>query len=302
MIDSGPRERFKTFPPRWSHIYVPTSSRSASLAALALYGPCRAAGRLAHWAAWHAVLLGGATLIPGRSQRWVPPVGPDEWRALEGRWRTHVGPYDTIAVYEQPQATREGCALLPIRDGRAVAFIKLRTTGEDGLSREGRALTLVAGSSVDTFWTPEHIASGSSETVDWLAMSPLPRGRHRPARQPPLPDLIADVQGALAGVPRPRDVPATWRPMHGDLTPWNLRVARDGRLLLIDWEDAGWGPPGADATYFWAAAAALWGTAPPEVDREAAAFWRRRIAHSTRDGADSRLRQRLDRTLETMGG
>jgi aminoglycoside phosphotransferase (APT) family kinase protein len=34
--------------------------------------------------------------------------------------------------------------------------------------------------------------------------------------------------------------------MHGDFVPWNLREDSQGQLWLLDWEDAGWGPPLAD--------------------------------------------------------
>jgi glycosyltransferase involved in cell wall biosynthesis len=47
-------------------------------------------------------------------------------------------------------------------------------------------------------------------------------------------------------LPRPAGTPAHWRPMHGDYVPWNVREDRDGQVWLIDWEDAGWGPPLAD--------------------------------------------------------
>ena len=38
--------------------------------------------------------------------------------------------------------------------------------------------------------------------------------------------------------------------MHGDLVPWNLREDQQGQLWLLDWEDAGWGPPFADVVRF----------------------------------------------------
>ena len=47
-------------------------------------------------------------------------------------------------------------------------------------------------------------------------------------------------------LPRPDRIPSHWRPMHGDYVPWNLREDDRGQLWLIDWEDAGWGPPLAD--------------------------------------------------------
>ena len=41
-------------------------------------------------------------------------------------------------------------------------------------------------------------------------------------------------------------IPPHWRPIHGDYVPWNLREDSSGQLWLLDWEDAGWGPPLAD--------------------------------------------------------
>jgi hypothetical protein len=89
---------------------------------------------------------------------------------------------------------------------------------------------------------------------DWSVreFEPLPPF-HRPARWEPtrIRQVAADVSRALEGrIDRPPDVPAHWRPMHGDLVPWNLREDEDGQLWLLDWEDAGWGPPLADLLRF----------------------------------------------------
>ncbi|MEM9468060.1 MAG: phosphotransferase [Actinomycetota bacterium] len=59
-----------------------------------------------------------------------------------------------------------------------------------------------------------------------------------------LEDLIADLQDSL-GPPRPGSVAA-----HGDLTPWNLRTASDGRRALFDWEHRVYGPDGIDLVRF----------------------------------------------------
>ena len=81
---------------------------------------------------------------------------------------------------------------------------------------------------------------------------PLPQF-HRPARwdQQRIRQVTVDVSRVLAGkLDRPSDIPAHWLPMHGDLVPWNLREDDHGQLWLLDWEDAGWGPPLADLFRF----------------------------------------------------
>jgi len=84
--------------------------------------------------------------------------------------------------------------------------------------------------------------------------------------------ISRDIGEALADYLPNIAVDPSWRPMHGDLSPWNLRRRRG--LFLVDWEDAGWGPPGADEVYFEAAATVVCGRAarrdwsPAAVD-----FW-----------------------------
>ena len=74
--------------------------------------------------------------------------------------------------------------------------------------------------------------------------------------------------------------PATsthWEPMHGDFTPWNLRTKRNQSLFLIDWEDAGWAPPGADEVYYRVVERVLGKAAVvPRLD-EPRAFWIERL-------------------------
>ncbi len=79
--------------------------------------------------------------------------------------------------------------------------------------------------------------------------SPLWIPRHRPARvtDADLLALVDDISDSLRGdeTRAPAAARDLW-PMHGDLTPWNLRADRDGQLALFDWEHAGWGPLHAD--------------------------------------------------------
>ena len=77
---------------------------------------------------------------------------------------------------------------------------------------------------------------------------PLPR-LHQPAtwNADRIRKVAADASLAVEELlPRSDDIPAHWRTMHGDFVPWNLREDAGGRLWLLDWEDAGWGPPLAD--------------------------------------------------------
>ena len=89
----------------------------------------------------------------------------------------------------------------------------------------------------------------------------------------------------LTGIP---EIPSHWQPIHGDLVPWNLREDNEGQLWLLDWEDAGWGPPLADyVRYFVAYQSLRWSSGhriadlmrvtlarePTKVIEEAARFW-----------------------------
>jgi glycosyltransferase involved in cell wall biosynthesis len=118
----------------------------------------------------------------------------------------------------------------------------------------------------------------------------LPR-YHRPAtwNRERIGQVAADICLALAGaLERPADIPSHWRPMHGDLVPWNLREDGRGQLWLMDWEDSGWGPPLADVLRFVVAYQSLapstpariaarvreiLGAEPCEAIQEAASFW-----------------------------
>jgi hypothetical protein len=91
---------------------------------------------------------------------------------------------------------------------------------------------------------------------------------HRPAAwdNARIRRVAADVPRALAGAfERPADIPSHWRPMHGDLVPWNLREDDQGQMWLVDWEDAGWGPPLADLVRFLVAYHSLGWSGPARI-------------------------------------
>lgn len=286
---------FKRFPPRGG-LLVPLSSPRGAAAALDAYAGCRPAAALAHAVAAAAVRAAGPAVLPGPAEAWRPPLAPGHWQALLGDLRRQVHRFDTVAVLERRQPARAGLALLLLDGGRPRAFVKLRPRPAAGLAREADALRRVAAAAPRAFTAPALLDWGTAGAWGWLAVTAL-AGPHRVPRAPRLHDVAADVRRALAGLPRPAGAAPHWTPMHGDLTPWNLRRAARGALLLYDWERAGWGPPGADAVLYRVAEAALYGGRHLPAARwlcarwpEAAGFWAARLrARRAADPGEERL-------------
>jgi hypothetical protein len=294
--------RYHRFPGRRGQVVVPTSSRRAALAALALYAPCRPIPEHLHGLICAAVRLLGTGVLRGGTSQFPAPVAPAEWDQLTGSWNAELGAFDEVALCQRPQAARAGCALLLLRAGRALAFVKVMPAGTAALNTERTALQHVSRSSWKHFVTPEPIASGEVAGWGYLALTPLPPFPHRVPRRPPLALLADEVSGALAGMPRPAAVPAHWQGMHGDFAPWNLRRLASGGLVLYDWEEATWGPPGADLAYYQLTARAVGRTGPDsrvDVPPEVAAFWWTRVHRRGSSGPRERaLKHCLEAALQ----
>lgn len=284
----------KRFPPHGG-LLLPVDSRRAAAGALAAYAGCRPGAALVRRAAagW-AWVLGPGTL-PGHAEAWHPPVPNEAWGALL-RTLHGVVPFGGLAVMERRQPDRAGFGLLLLRGRHPAAFVKLRPLPAPGLDREAAALDRLARAAPRAFAAPALLDRGAVEGWGWLAVTALP-GPHHVPRAPRLADVTEEVRRALSGLPRGAGVPAHWTPMHGDLTPWNLREGPRRRLLLYDWERAGWGPPCADELLYRVAEAALYGGRRVREARwrcarwpEAAAFWAARLAaRRPADAGESRL-------------
>jgi hypothetical protein len=143
---------------------------------------------------------------------------------------------------------------------------------------------------VPSFRVPRRLTS--FRVGDWsVCQSELLPSCHRPAvlDTSRLCEVARDASRALEGaLERPADAQPHWRPMHGDLVPWNLREDHEGHLWLLDWEDAGWGPPLADVVRYIVAQHSLQGSSAeaiaaavrtalagesPAAIGEAAVFW-----------------------------
>lgn len=179
-----------------------------------------------------------------------------------------------------------------LRTGNPVAFLKCRPSGELELDREAAAVAVACGAAPLTFHVPDIIALTSTAGWDTLAFAPLPPQPHRPLPSFPDDSLFEEIARVLGTLPRPLETPSHWIPSHGDCTPWNLRRIDSGVITLVDWECAGWGPPGADKVLYAATAAAVLGVEPPEMDYpEAVALWRSHFSEARKGSRDEGLRR-----------
>jgi hypothetical protein len=66
--------------------------------------------------------------------------------------------------------------------------------------------------------------------------------------------------------------------MHGELAPWTVRELASGDLIILDWENAAWAPPGADEVFYRASVSALLEEPPGPIHvREAVEYWRQKL-------------------------
>lgn len=303
--------RYKRFPPGRGNLLVPLSSKAASRAAIAMYSPSRRRGFLIQQATWHAVGLLGPIAIPGRAQT-IQPLPESNWLGLLATWHESFGSFDTTAIHRPPDPHREGFGVLLLRDGRAVAFVKVRRTSDAAaLHREEVALGLLSEQHPQSFRVTGALAAGSIADWAYLALAPLAPQLHRPASDPPLDRILAEVGNGLRLLPRPDATPEHWTPMHGDCTPWNLRRL-DSALYLLDWESAAWAPPGADEVMYRSTAVVMRLGTPAEYERvasqhpEAVNFWKvhwtSKIDNYVAHGGVPTERALAVQTLKVLGG
>jgi len=254
------------------------SSRADALAALAMYSAVRPRAALAQMVARMGIALFGARILPGKASPWLRPMDDATWAALDQAWRKDLGEYDAIAIYERGHVNRPGSAILLLRGGEPLAFVKVRCTDTASLQNEGQALEEVWRARPRSFSVAQPLGSGAVAGWYYLAMAPMAPHQHRVPSVAPLHAILEELRAALCAHPKPEGMPSHWEPMHGDFTPWNLREMPSGKLMLVDWEYAGWGPPGADEMLYRASHAAVTGRDTGPADRhEAIQFWSDRM-------------------------
>ncbi|MEP2372606.1 MAG: phosphotransferase [Ilumatobacter sp.] len=199
-------------------------------------------------------VAGTSALAPAPSPGW-----PDaSWEELDDELRGTLPGLRLIGAVSPRQPGRERLSLLGHMTGNPVV-VKLgrdEPGGDSGLDRELRALELLAGDPLPGIATPEPLDAGAlrlaDSAVDYLVTTSIALHRQRPAVDEPLRSFESDLGSRLNALSRTgtdADHDSDLVPVHGDLTPWNLRRTPRG-LALFDWEAAGWGAPGSDIALY----------------------------------------------------
>jgi hypothetical protein len=191
--------------------------------------------------------------------------------------------------------------VLLLRRDRPVAFVKvLAGTGRGDIT--WNALEAIAKDPIRDCRVPTPLARGTHAGWTWMATGAIPWLPHRPAHHAPIARITADINERLRPLLDPAGVPAHWEPMHGDLAPWNLRRIGPRATWLLDWDDAGWGPPGADAVYYAATTSLVRGNRPTpgSADDETVQFWLERVRRRLEAGIDRTYNRALVAHLSRM--
>ncbi len=270
--------------PGLAHIGIPPSGRRAAVAALSMYSACQRVPLLAQRAAALAVMAAGPRIIPGRRVPEPQPMSTADWGALRRDVGDAVGDWDDEVLYRRPQPGRHGFALLLLRRDRGLAFVRVSPDPHRTV-HEHDVMAAVHSAGPETFRVARPLAHGRAHGWGWLAVEsgpnyPLGALRAAGVRLRVLQEISQILTESL---PRPDGTPPHWTGSHGDLSPWNLRTERGGRVRVIDWEDAGFAPPGADLLYAGLTAQITFGA--PIVHRAdpEAIDWMRALVEARRD-------------------
>jgi len=295
---SALRQPSLLFPPTADGVLVPRDDRACALLGITMYTASRRSVLLAQRAAHASASVVGLRVLPARRDE----VVIEEWSDLTDSWHETLGDVDSVAMYQR-RDPRAGVTMLACRGGVPVALIKCRHGGA-GLAAEQQALARLEGRSVAGLSFPVPLGHGvSAEGVTWAAQEFVFRRPHRPVLsldQGQLDALSAAIAEACAGLDgeQPGD---DMELAHRDLTPWNLRRDHRGKVWLIDWEDVGWAPRGADAGYLALAASALRrGRGRPVMEPRVADFWRARVRDRVVAGHDAPINARMLRLLDEI--
>lgn len=239
----------------------------------------------------------GPGLIPGRRHQTVQEIPEEVRRDHATAWREWFGEFDDRAIHRPSQTDRNGVALLLLQAGVPRGFVKVRPAWDPGPER--RAMSRLG--EAETFATPAVV--GIHDAGGWtsLGFTALPGHIHTPRVSTPIRAISEEVS-ELISLDSP--CPPGWRPMHGDMGPWNLRSMQGIGPVLFDWEDVAAAPPYADMVFYLAAAEALGLRAreAAEGKAEAVDFWRERIPQRFGGSPrDDRLARAMLRALIKLG-
>jgi len=177
------------------------------------------------------------------NQGFEVPCGWDVWQMLRDFVEDELPNAVEWSFYRSPWRAERFSAFAFDRSGRATAFAQVQPSEDITFHPTGTAAA---------FRVPALVRTVRELRWTLRLFEPLPPYHSPVAWEHHRINAISEqVPSLLAGqVPRPPDLPVHWVPIHGDMTPWNLRVDVRGRLWLTDWESATWGPPAADLVRF----------------------------------------------------
>lgn len=201
------------------------------------------------------------SLVAERHDRPDPVCGWKRWDAILDRVGRipHRVPADWL-YFRSRWAKQRSSALAVDQFGTPLFLVVVEPRGRASVHPESAAPSFRVPACLDSF-----------EYDGWhvRVVEPLPKYHRATVWEPArIRRVVEDIPKSLDGLlRRPVSMPAHWRPLHGDFVPWNLRESSDGRLWLVDWEDAGWGPPLADAVRYLVADRSLKRTSPLATSR-----------------------------------
>jgi hypothetical protein len=219
------------------------------------------------------------------SVQWTTPVDTTLWNQLSAIWVDWFGRFDEVALYRPRQEGRLGFAALLLDGGNGVGFVKWRADWDF----EPEAALIEVASTARSFTTPALTGISSGPGWSTIGLVPIPPGLHSARLRGSPADIAAEVSDLLDPFMAGDSEHQHWRPMHGDMGPWNLRYLDGSGGILFDWELARRGPPGADVAFHFAASRAMRIRADTDLRglEEAAGFWieeiPRRFPGSARD-------------------
>ncbi len=282
------------YPPLHGNLLVPLSSRSAFRAGISMWSACRPMARIVRSLTYHSVrLIGTSPIRLISSVEWETPVDTALWNRLSGVWAGWFGPFDEVALYRPRQEGRFAFAALLLEGGNEVGFVKWRADWD--FEPEARLIEVVSGAR--SFTTPSLVGISTDPGWSTIGLAAIKSGLHSARlRGSPVPPAV-EISDLLDPLIPPDPEHEHWKPMHGDMGPWNLRHLDGCGPILFDWELAQRGPPGADVVFHMAASRAMHLSSDTDssIFDEAARFWAdeipRRFAGSASDQrlADSML-------------
>ncbi|MFK8025854.1 MAG: phosphotransferase [Ilumatobacter sp.] len=177
----------------------------------------------------------------------VDPVWPTQtWEELDDELSSALPGLGLVGAVLPRQPGRRRLSLLGQLTGTEVV-VKLGAVDAE-IRNEAEALALLERNPLPGIATPRPLGAGTirgaNGDADYLVTTSIAIRRQSAAIDEPLRTFEKDLSVRLAEL-APDSAASGSVPIHGDLTPWNLRRTPRG-LALFDWEAAGWGAPGSD--------------------------------------------------------